>query len=171
MRLYCEHQGRGICTPWPLTAFLPGQKPATEPLAVRGRSLEACRKRATLWEPQSFALNFSVDFFFCLGRSNNVGWLQLLPNFWGKVPSAYGKESIWPTVFISQPGFFQAWQITCCLLRSNISAKFEFLKMKGISFITAQRKGSEKRPSVWKIPFVYAQTKQPRRNVTKFHLE
>lgn len=121
---------------------------------------------------ESLGHTFFCAFFFSLAEAAPWGWLQLLPNFWGKVPSAYGKESIWPTVFISQPGFFLAWQITHCLLRSNTSAKLEFLKVKDLIYHSTEKKKDLKNTfKCEKIPFVYAQTKQPGGSLTKFQLE
>lgn len=139
-QLYCQHQGHGDTLPDPFLHCYGARdqhRVGDRAGEVPGAILSA------LWEPWPYI--FLCIFFFSLAEAAPWGWLQLLPNFWGKVPSAYGKESIWPTVFISQPGFFLAWQITHCLLRSNTSAKLEFLKVKDLIYhSTEKKKGSEK---------------------------
>lgn len=72
--LYCKHQGYGKHTLWPLPTFLP----ATGSGPVQEKSLEPCRKRATLWEPLPYIF---LWIFFCLGRSNTMGVIAASSQF------------------------------------------------------------------------------------------
>lgn len=154
---------------WRTQSLTPPHIPARPQTSQRVRD-SAGEVPAAMQEDSYFSIHFSVDIFFASAEATLWGWLQLLPNFWGKVPSAQGKESIWPTVFISQPGFFQAWQITL-LAEEQHKCQVGISKNERFNLSQHREKDLKNTFKCEKIPFVYAQTKQPRGSLTKFQLE